>query len=197
MTTRGVAQFVAVLVIHPVPKREVAVVVPLHLKRLVQPGQNLPGIQEVGSGQSPGADDVDRRDRQQSGSDSVTAHVEQIDGKMIFIQPMITERVSPHLGRGQIGPLNAKGPIRRRRKNGSYITRGFIQLLLKPVLRLLQKILLPLQLHHSQPVQVPQLLLFHRRVDPGPKQGGIERFGQIIFRPQFDALHRAVDLFGS
>ncbi|NBR69242.1 MAG: response regulator [Verrucomicrobia bacterium] len=114
---------------------------------------------------------------------------------------MITERVSPHLGRGQIGPLNAKGPIRRRRKNGSYITRGFIQLLLKPVLRLLQKILLPLQLHHSQPVQVPQLLLFHRRVDPGPKQGGIERFGQIIFRPQFDITEatdgkKALELLG-
>ena len=66
----------------------------VHEEGGVQPLQHLAGVAEVGVGQRLRPQHVQGRNREQRGAHAVAAHIQQIDGKMVVVEPMIPKRIA-------------------------------------------------------------------------------------------------------
>ena len=78
-----------------IPDRKKQAVLLIHLKRVIERAQNLAGQTKVCLWQRLGSQSIHGRYREQSRADAVAAHIKQIKGKMVIIEPMVAERVAP------------------------------------------------------------------------------------------------------
>ena len=85
-------------------------------KALFSRGQHLAGVAEVGVGQRLRAEDVHRRHRQQRRADAVAAHVEQVDGEVVGVEPVVAERVAAQVRRGDEAPVDPDRALGQRRR---------------------------------------------------------------------------------
>src|SRR5262245_22940549 len=98
MTTGGMSDRACSHIIHSVPDCEKHVVVALHLKGLIQTGEHLSRIEEVG-GTKPGrADDIYCSHREQRRAHPMSAHIEKVNGQVVFIDPMVAKRIPAEFG---------------------------------------------------------------------------------------------------
>ncbi len=73
-------------------------------------GEDLAWITEIGlQGSDCGAECVQGGDGQQRRTDAVTADVEQVEGEVLVVEPVVTERVAAQVGGGDESPV---GPDR-------------------------------------------------------------------------------------
>ena len=110
MAAAGVVDPPRRLVIDAVPDGEVQAVLLVHLERVVERGEHLAGLAEVGLGQRLRPQRVHGRDREQGRADAVAADVQQVEGEMVVVEPVVAERIAAQLGRGDEPPV---GPDRR------------------------------------------------------------------------------------
>ena len=110
MAAAGVVDPAGGPVVDAVPDREVQAVLLVHLERPVQGGEDLAGLAEVGLGQRLRPQGVQGRDREQGGADAVAADVEQVEGEVVVVEPVVAERVAAQVGGGDEPPV---GPDRR------------------------------------------------------------------------------------
>lgn len=111
MASSGVVEPTCRPVVDPVPDREEQAVLLVHLERLVQGGQDLARVSEIGLRQRLRPQGVQGRDRQQRRADSVAAHVEQVKGEVVLVDPVVAERVAPQLGRRDEPPVGQDIPL--------------------------------------------------------------------------------------
>ena len=93
------------LVVDAVPDREEEPVLLLHLEGIVEGCKNLARHAEIGLGKGLRAQGVHGRDREQCRADSVAADIEQVEGEMVVIEPVIAKRIAAQLGRGDEPPV--------------------------------------------------------------------------------------------
>ena len=72
-------------------------------------------------------------DRQQRGADAVAAHVEQVQGEVLGIDPVIAEGVATELGGRNEEPVDRERLGDGRRQDRAHVALGVAQLLLQPV----------------------------------------------------------------
>src|SRR5258706_14259780 len=93
MAAAGVHQFALWPPIDAEPDREVELVLVVHLEGPVQGGENAGGLAEIHTGKGLRGQRVQHRNRKQSRPDSVAADIQQIDRKMVLINPVIAARI--------------------------------------------------------------------------------------------------------
>ena len=77
--------------IHPVPDGEKHIVMIFHFKNLVEFSQNLAGISKIHMVQGFGPQCIDNGYGQKGCPDPVSAYIQQVHGKMIRVDPVVTE----------------------------------------------------------------------------------------------------------
>ena len=101
--------------------------------------QHLVGLAEIDPRQSSGSQRVHCRHREQGGAHAVPAHVEQIDGKAVFVEPPVPETVSAQLRRALENPVRRQGGIVDFfRQEARDVVFRLVELLFEGVLALLE-----------------------------------------------------------
>ncbi len=73
-----------------------------------RPPRTWRGIKKIDVGQRSRADDVDGGHGEQGGADTVAADIEQVDGEMGVVDPVVAEGVAAELGGGIVCPDDPK-----------------------------------------------------------------------------------------
>src|SRR5262245_14351659 len=132
MTGARIAQLSRSAMVDAIPDREIEMILSLHGESLVQRRQYSLGYAKVGVHQRARTESIGHCYRQQRGADAVAAYVEQINGEVFGIDPVITERISSQFSRRNEPPINSEGFRNRPRQNRKNIALGIAQLLLQP-----------------------------------------------------------------
>ncbi len=93
------------LVKHTIPDREKQTVLLVHLESVIECAQDLARQAEIRLWQRLRSESIHGRDRKQGRADAVAADIQQVKGEMVVIEPVIAERVTPQLGRGNESPV--------------------------------------------------------------------------------------------
>ncbi len=91
MPSARIAQPSCRAVVDAVPDGEIEIVLAVHLKRLIQRAQHRFRRAEIGVQQGAGAEGIGGGDGEQRGADAVAADVQQVDGEVLSVNPVITE----------------------------------------------------------------------------------------------------------
>ena len=96
-------------VVNAVPDREIQTVLIFHLESLVQRTQYRFRPTEIGVLQGAGPERIRYRDGQQRRTDAVSANVQQIKGKVLPIDPLITKGIASQFRARSEKPSTAIG----------------------------------------------------------------------------------------
>jgi len=180
MATARVTQLAGREAKHSVPHRKVKEILRLDGEGFVQSGEDCGGLMKISPRQSPGAQRVQHGNREQGCANAVTAHVEQINREVIFIEPMMSERIAAEL-LGRMETPFAFDPARqRRRQQRGHIARSFREFSGKPLL--------------DGAFAIQQAFFFQASINARAQQHRLERLGEIIRGTHLDALRDARDL---
>ena len=91
MTATGIYELVIVAIVNTVPDGEKQIVVLFGGKCIVECKEDLVRFAEIRVGQCMRAQHIDDRNRQQGCSPTMTADIDQIDGEVILIDPVISK----------------------------------------------------------------------------------------------------------
>ena len=185
MPAAGEAQGAAWCVIHAIPECEVEVVLLLHWKSAVQGRENLAGMLEINSRERARAQDMDSRNREKTRADAVPADIQQVNRKMLRIDPMVAEGIPRKLARGTVFPVHRERGFQWFGQDRSHIGRCLGEFFIQTILGLFDLPQMPL-------LGVAQGFLFEARANSRFKQRRVERLWQIILRARLDTPNHAV-----
>ena len=134
------AQRAARGVINAIPNREIHAVLAFHRESLVQRGEHGGGVAKISIRQRARADQVDGGYREQRCGDAMPADIEQVNGEMLFIDPVVTKRIAADFAGGVVFPIDLEGLFDRFGKNRADIARGFGEFALQAPLGFLDRL---------------------------------------------------------
>jgi hypothetical protein len=82
----------------------------LHLERFVHAREHCRRVAEIQIGQGLGTQRLERGDREQRRADAVAADVEQVEGEVVVVDPVVPEGIAAELCRGHVAPLGERRP---------------------------------------------------------------------------------------
>src|SRR5215831_16800886 len=114
MSGAGVPQLARGFVSNAIPHGEIKVVLAVHGKGSIEREQDFAGIAEIHAWKVLRTQNVHDGYREQSRANTMGTDIQQIHGKVLVIQPTITERVATKLTRGNKPPVRLHPVIERR-----------------------------------------------------------------------------------
>src|SRR5258706_1048535 len=111
----------------------------------------------------------------------MTADVENKEGEMAFIQPVVTERVASKLRAGEKSPRREdRAIVQRRGQQRAHVGGSLCQFIAEDFLAFLERF-------ECLPLLIPQSLPIQAGSDARAKKDRIEWLGHVIFRASLDA----------
>src|SRR5207249_619250 len=156
------------------------VVLTFHRKRAAQRRQDLAWIAEIRAREGLGAQNVHDRDGEQGCADAVGTNIQQVNGEVIRVEPVIAEGIPAQLTGRNEAPVGVNFARQGRRQEGLYIGRRFGEFGGQMLLTLYQRTVSALLL-------VVEPFLFQRTADARAEQDRVEWLGQIILGASLDA----------
>ena len=114
----GVAQLPPASGVDPVPSGEEHVIVLLHREGVVEAGEDGGGIVKIGPRERRGAQHIDDTYGKKGRPHAMAAYIQQVEGEMVVVEPMIAEGVPAQLRGGHKDPVRcdrAMKPLRKHR----------------------------------------------------------------------------------
>lgn len=94
----GVEEVSGGFVVDAVPEGEVHLVLFFHVEGFVHAGEDGGGVEEVDACEALGAEDVDGGDGEEGGADAMAADVEEVEGEVVVVDPVVAKGVAPEVG---------------------------------------------------------------------------------------------------
>ena len=111
MTAAGPSHGAARAVVNTIPDREEFFAMVFALEDVIQFGQHLIGLLHVGPGQCARADHVGHGDGKQRGIEPVSGDVDEVEGEVILVHPVVTDRIAAEGGGREVAPINRDQPV--------------------------------------------------------------------------------------
>ena len=129
MTTASVSKATSGSVVNSVPDGEVHIIVSVHGERGIESGKNGSRITKVHTGKTSRTNGVNGANREKGSADAVSADIEEVNGEVRFINPVVSERIPGKLCGGFVVPIDSGGTLDGLGKNTANIASGLLELL--------------------------------------------------------------------
>ena len=114
MTTGAPSHCAAHPVVNTIPDGEESIAVVFALESVIQFSQHLTGLPHIGTGECTRTDHIGHGDRKQRGIQPVPRDVDQVKCEVIFVHPVVTDRVAAECGGRAVAPIHRDWPVHRR-----------------------------------------------------------------------------------